>query len=409
MNNGLNDEQMDTALWRYGVISPLLHHEANELSLGVILEEITQRRYVRPGGTDVQLSADTIRKWLYRYRQGGLPALANQHRSDKGNYQIPPGLIEKLFELRKEHPRWTLAGLLEHMVKIGQWNGTRPSRSALYRYAKAHNLKRDPHVKGTVDARAFAFDAFGQLWTADFLHGPKLREKQQKRKAYLHVIIDDCTRYVVSGAFYLAETVQTLMSELLIAVRRFGIPRRFYTDNGACYASRHLKIVCARLGTALVHTPPYRPQGRGKVERFFRTVQDQFLASNESKTLDDINQAFGKWLAEYHQRLHHTLKCSPVEKRMKVENLCKAVPEVIDIEALFRMERRCRVYHDGTIRLFGHRFEVPGSLPGSRCTAFYVPWDLSRVYYGEDMRLARPLNRHANAYRFEHPNKGASK
>jgi putative transposase len=408
MNIGLGDEQMDVALWRYGIISPILHREANELSLGAILEDMAQKRYVRPDGTDAQLSAETIRKWLYRYRRGGLPALANQQRADKGNYQIPPKLIETLFELRKNHPRWTLAGLLEHMAKTDHWNGTKPSRSALYRYAKAHNLKRDPHIKGTLDARAFAFEAFGQLWSADFLHGPKLRENRQKRKTYLHVIIDDCTRYVVSGAFYLAETVETLMSELLIAVRRFGIPRRFYTDNGACYASRHLKIVCARLGTALVHTPPYRPQGRGKVERLFKTVRDQFLASNQSKTLDDINQAFGKWLAEYHQRLHHTLKCSPVEKRMKVENLCKTVPEVADIEALFRMERRCRVYHDGTIRLFRHRFEVPGCLPGSRCTAFYVPWDLSRVYYGEDMILARPQDPHANAYRFEHPNKGAT-
>jgi len=112
---------------------------------------------------------------------------------------------------------------------------------------------------------------------ADFLHGPKLIAGKKKKKTYLHVILDDSSRFIVHGGFYLTESVEPLINDLMGAVRRFGIPQHFYTDNGAAYSSRHLKIICARNGIDLVHTPPYRPQGRGKVERI--NVKSEIMVS----------------------------------------------------------------------------------------------------------------------------------
>jgi transposase InsO family protein len=153
-----------------------------------------------------------------------------------------------------------------------------PSRATLYRFAATANLERDPHLETDPPARAFAHQDFGQLWTADFLHGPKkIRVNGQKRKTYLYAIIDDATRYVVHACFFLAEDTEVMMRELMAAVKTHGKPIRFYTDNGACYASHHLKFVCATLGIHLIHTPPGNPRGRGKVERSFRRVRDQFL------------------------------------------------------------------------------------------------------------------------------------
>jgi putative transposase len=76
----------------------------------------------------------------------------------------------------------------------------------------------------------------------------------------------------------------------------------------------------------------------------------------------------------------------------------------IDIEALFRMERRCRVYNDCTIHFKKIRYEVPGCLPGSRVTIYYMPWDRTCIYYGNEMKKARIVDLGANARRFEHPN-----
>jgi putative transposase len=164
-----------------------------------------------------------------------------------------------------------------------------------------------------------------------------------------------------------------------------------------------LKIVCANLSINQPHTPPGRPQGRSKVERFFRTVRQQFLAKKRYKTFDEINADFIEYLNDYHHRIHSTLTCSPMQKRMGVESVCRQVPEVADIESLFRLKRRCRVYNDGTIRLQKKAFEVPESLPGGRVAIYYLPWDLSRIYYGDDLKLARPVDLSANAHRFDNP------
>jgi hypothetical protein len=140
------------------------------------------------------------------------------------------------------------------------------------------------------------------------------------------------------------------------------------------------------------------------VERFFRTVREQFLAKQRYKTFDAINTAFIQYLNDYHHRIHSTLECSPMQKRLSVGSVCQQVPEVADIESLFRLKRRCRVYNDQTIRLHKKAFEVPGCLPGGRITVYYMPWDLCRVYYGEDLKLAKPVDLTANAYRFDNAN-----
>ena len=398
--NHTRGQVIDLALWRYGVISRLLHLEQGE-SQRAVLTELATRIWMRED-RPVRVSQETIRKWLYRYRRGGLPGLQNQVRKDKGRISLPQALADALFQLRGEHPRWTTQRLLDHLMEQGRWNGRKPSRTAIYRFVKTHNLGRNP-IPAAETGRAFAFDAFGQMWLADFMHGPKIRVGRNRRKTYLHVILDDCSRYVVQARFSLAENVETLLGELHDAIRRFGVPQRFYTDNGACYRSRHLKLACARLGIELVHTPPYRPQGRGKVERLFRTVREQWLQDQPVRSLDGLNKALANWITTYHQRRHDTLEGSPLAKRLGVRNAARPLPETADLRALFLMERRCRLYKDGTIRLYGRTFEILDPPPGPRVTVYFMPWDLDHVTYGDQGLPARPLNRHTNAHRCRPP------
>ena len=399
----LQDKNFELALWRYGIISPLLHRDASSLPFGKMLDQASLNTYVQPSGDYITLSAETIRKWLYRYLKSGLPGLEGKTRSDKGKHDIPEAISSEMTVLRCEHPRWTVARMIKHLAQTDLWNGRKPSRSALYRFAKSHNLQRDPHIYPDEVTRPFAFDHFGQLWAADFLHGPRLYHGRKKKKTYLHVILDDSSRFIAAGRFCLTESVEPLIYDFMGAVRRFGLPQRFYTDNGAAYAGRHLKILCAGNAVDLVHTPPYRPQGRGKVERLFRTVRDQFLC-DPFKTLDEVNKAFTPWISQYHQTLHSSLKCSPLQKRLQTRSVCRELAPSVDIEALFRMERRCRVYKDSTIRFKNTRYEVPDCLPGSRVTIYYMPWNKTCIYYGDEMKKARPLDLSANARRFENPN-----
>lgn len=396
--------ELEKALWRYGIISALLHRTDQDPPLGKMIAELADKSFIRPSGAPARHSPETLRKWLYRYRHRGIDGLCDKPRADKGTQQVPKALADAIVALRRKHPQWTLAKILEKLLAKGHWNGRRPSRATLYRLAAANQLYRQASQGVANACRSFAFTDFGQLWLADFMHGPRLRDGRRIKKAILHVIIDDATRYIVAARFDWHETVQVLMREMMGAVRRFGICQRFYTDNGPSYASGHLKQVCARLGIHLVHSPPYRPQGRGKVERFFLTVRQQFLSDLHAASLDRLNEHLAKYLAKYHQRIHRSLAASPLQKRLAGKNVCRKLPEVADIQWLFAAERKCRVYNDGTIQLNRRRFEVPGCLPGSRVPVRYLPWEKGWLYYGvNNPKPARPLDPIQNARRFNHP------
>lgn len=393
-------DETDIGVWRYGIISTLLHRNEEDGTLESDLQHLAGRHYRRPDGRSASFSSETLRKWLYRYRHGGLPALGDMPKKNRGTHaSVPEPLAGRLVALRQEHPRWTLARMLSQLIDEKLWDMTHPSRATLYRFAGTMNLHRDPHLAQHKPARPFAYQAFGQLWSADFLHGPKIRVKGKKRKTYLHAIIDDASRYVVRAGFFLAEDTEVLMKELMVAIRQHGVPIRLYTDNGACYASRHLKFVCANLGVHLIHTPPGKPRGRGKVERYFRTVRDGFLDGNQSPahTLDGLNQAFKKWLSLYHNRIHSSLGISPKQKRLSRPSSCKSLPETADIEPLFRMKRRCRVYLNNTIRFKKQSFEVPDAMPGERIDVWFMPWEPDLLWYGTELKQAKPVNLIQNA------------
>lgn len=392
----------ELAVWRYGVISILLHRNEEDGTLEDALILLASQQYRKLDGKFVSYSPETLRKWFYRYRNGGLAALNDCPRKDTGTHgSIPKSIADRLFELRAEHPRWTLSRMLEQLVREKLWDKKSPVRSTLYRFAQTVNLKRDPHLTAHVLARPFEYTFFGQLWMADFLHGPKIREKGKKHKTYLHAIIDDATRYVVHAGFFTSENTEVMMTELMASVRTHGKPLRFYTDNGACYASKHLKFACANLGIHLIHTPPGKPRGRGKVERFFRSVRDQFLDGEKvpGHTLDGLNKAFKEWVASYHKRIHSSLGVSPLQKRLSHQSACIPIPETLEIEPLFRMKRRCKVYLNNTIRLKRRIYEVANAIPGQRVDVWFMPWDLDTVWYGPDMKSAKIVDPISNAYR----------
>ena len=395
-------DKTELAVFRYGIISPLLHRDEEDGSLENELIKLASKAFLKPDGRRATFSPETIRKWLYRYRHGGLPALEDAVKKNLGTHDaVSKEIEERLFLLRKEHPRWTIARILSQLINEKLWDMRTPSRSTLYRFAGTVNLQRDPHLVRHDPARPFEHQTFGQLWIADFLHGPKIRIKGQKRKTYLHAIIDDATRFVVRAGFSLSEDTEIMLKELMDAIRTHGKPLRFYTDNGACYKSKHLAFVCANLGIHLIHSPPGKPRGRGKVERFFRTVRDGFLEGDTppAHTLDGLNLAFKEWLASYHTGIHSSLSASPLQKRLSQESACKPIPETIDIEPLFRMKRRVKVYLDNTIRLKMRKYEVKDALPGHRVDVWFMPWDLDRIWYGPDMLAAKPVDLHQNAQR----------
>jgi transposase InsO family protein len=396
----------DLALWRYGIIASLLHRHDDSPPLYRELTALSQRSYYTPDGQEKNLSPDTLRLWLWRYKHLGLEGLRNKTRKDRGKTTVSDSLRDALVCLRKDHHFFTVKRLLKELVHKQVWDGRKPSRTALYRFTAAHGLNRTvQEIPESV--KPFEYPHFGDLWSADFLHGPVVKEGLYVRKAYLHAILDDATRYVVAASFHLAENTESLLNDLMLAVRRFGMPRRFYTDNGSAFRSHHLRMVAAKMRIALPHTPPYKPQGRGKIERFFRSLRDGFLSGRQRTTLQKLNADLSVWIAEYHQTIHSVLAMSPLNRKLVDQG--QPLPQIDptqNINDLFRMETTKIVSSDGCIRMWGTRFEIPDSYPGETIQIYYLPWDHQYILCGPDKLIAKPLDTVRNAHRFDQPIRG---
>ncbi|CAO0819786.1 transposase [Desulfarculales bacterium] len=160
-------------------------------------------------------------------------------------------------------------------------------------------------VAPPVDRRRFEAELPNDIWQRDAMHGPMLLVGDKRRKTYHFAFIDGMSFLIVHAEGYLSESLATYLQALRPALLKRGLPRKLYPDNGPAFRSHHLEEITASRGIALVHSPPYVPQGWGKIERFFRTVRSQFLLGFEGDTLRDINEALECWIRDvYHQRKH---------------------------------------------------------------------------------------------------------
>jgi hypothetical protein len=158
-----------------------------------------------------------------------------------------------------------------------------------------------------------------------------------------------------------------------------------------------LKIVAGRLSIHLPHTPPYKPQGRGKIERFFRTVRDQWLPEKDQVSIESLNSTLSEWLDRYHHSIHGSLKMSPLAKRIGIPRAVRDVPAVEDLERKFRMHARRLVHRNGTITLEGKMYDIRDAIPGTWVDVAYLPWNLDEIWVGVDCSPARRVDLYRNA------------
>lgn len=372
----------DVALFRYGVISDLVG--ATNLDYGEqerLVQEKAAQRWNIPNSNKTRISASTIRRWmkLYLNNDGKLPSLYPVERSDRGkSRRVDDDTILSLVKLKKEHPNLPARQLVAEMEKRGLVTpGFKLRLSSVYRIIKQQGLNKK-NVAAKVDRRRYEAEFPNDIWQSDVMHGPSVEINGKKRKTYLIAFIDDHSRLLPHAQFYPSERLLVWLDSFRQALLTRGLPRKLYVDNGAAFRSRHLEKVCASLGIALIHTPPYIPQGRGKIERFFRTVRAQMLSVYTGDTLEDLNAAFTVWVQEqYHQRIHSSTGESPLQRFAKHIELLRCAPP--DLEDHFRKEVRRRVAKDRTVSVDGHLYEAPTMLIGEQVRLLYHDHKPNRI------------------------------
>jgi hypothetical protein len=248
------------------------------------------------------------------------------------------------------------------------------------------------------DRRKFEAELPNDLWQSDCMHGPSVLHDDKRRKAYLLAFIDDHSRLIPHAEFYLSESLECYIRALEHALSTRGLPRKLYVDNGPAFRSHHLEFIAASLGIALVHARPYKPQGKGKIERFFRTVRADFLPGFKGETLDDLNLAFHIWLGElYHQKIHSSTGQSPFA-RFTAHMECIRHPPA-NLKDHFRKTGRRKVAKDRTVSLNGKIFEAPVALVGKQVLLLYHdadPLQVEVIFSGQTYGFLSPLDIHVN-------------
>ena len=400
------------ALFRYGLIAEFVQLPAGSRGLYARLREKAQADYTIPGTTRTRVAPETLRHWLKDYRRGGFDALMPKGRADRGQSRaLPQALADALISLKDEQPALSIPQLIRAVRESGAAPESLPLplstvHRLLSRAGLMHKASSEP---STQDRRRFAFAYAGELWMSDVMHGPSVAVPGRgRRKSYLIAFLDDATRVVPYCAFTLSENTQAFLPVFKQALMRRGIPHRLYVDNGANFRSQHLALVCAKLGVALIHARPYQPQGKGKMERWFRTVRAQLLNGlrpADTQSLDGLNRCLWAWVeGEYHQSPHRGLEDhTPLDRWAMSAHKVRLPDPGLDLDALFLFEAKRRVQRDRTVSLNGMLFEADAALVGHIVTLRYDPSapasrGVELWHEGKFVCRATPLDAYANCF-----------
>lgn len=373
------EQKKEVATFRFGVIHELVN--TKELSRGEqerLIREKCERRWSIPFSNRTRIGRTTILRWvrLYKAANGRIESLVTSERSDRGTTRsMDEETCLSLIALRREFPRITIKDLISKLLEANP--EAILNSSSVYRLLKRKGLMK-PEEQRCEDRRRFEAELANEIWQSDVMHGPMVLAGEKMRKTYLIAFLDDHSRLVTYGEFYLSEGNDCFLDALEKALLKRGLPKKLYTDNGAAMRSHHLEQVCASLGIALIHARPFRPQGKGKIERFFRSVREGFLTGFKGETIEELNETFDLWLQDvYHQRKHTSTGQTPHARFTSNMECLRPAPVVLTDH--FRKLVRRRVAKDRTITLNGKIFEGPVSLIGKQVELLYHEKDQSRV------------------------------
>ena len=395
-----DDKTEKTALFRYGLIAPLVLETLPRGELTRRAQEVASRLYDIPNSTRRQVSVDTLLEWTLRYRRNGLTALMPKPREDRGRMRAIPDATAALIErLKRESPHRTGTALLNHLALAGDQAEISPS--TLYRFLRARGLTERQLVLDKATAhKKYEAEFANQIWQSDMLFGPWVeRAGGGKMQVFLQAALDDASRLIPHAQFYPNQGLDSFLDCLRQAIAARGLPTRLYMDNAKIYRSPQLSRIAASIGILIVHTPPYQPEGRGKIERFFRSVREQFLSNLDPKallSLDQLNERLWHWLdTVYHRREHSALQTTPLLRWQRDIAQVRQLPPATDMRRLFFHRVNRLVRRDSTFLLRHRFFEAPPYLAGKKIEVRFDPLDLAQLEIycaGKPEGAARPVD-----------------
>ena len=360
-------------LFRYMLIREAADPALSTRQRGAMVRAIAAREHAGPSGEPVRVTRWTLDAWIRAWRRGGFDALVPSPRQSQP--RTPPEVLELAAALKKENPARTAAQVQRILRAQSGWA---PDERTIQRMFHRTGLTTLVTAEATPVFGRFEASRPNEIWTGDALHAIRV----DGRKTYLFAFLDDHSRAVMAARFGFAEDTIRLAAALRPALAARGVPEHVYVDNGSAFVDAWLLRACAKLGIKLVHSQPGRPEGRGKIERFFRTVRGQFLAeltearAAQVKDLAELNKLFTAWTETvYHVRAHSETGQPPLARWEAGGPF--PVPAAASLAEAFRWSEWRTVTKTATVSMHGNRYQVDPGLAGRRVELVFDPFDLT--------------------------------
>jgi putative transposase len=392
------DRAREIGLFRYALIREAADTALTTRQRGRLVRELAAAEHAGPFGERVRVSRVTIDRWILAWRRGGFDALVPSARHAEP--RTTAAVLELAAALKREVPARTAAQVAAILAAS---TGTAPSTRTLQRHFVRLELTTRPDGAPPRSFGRFEAAARNDLWTGDALHGPVLGG----RKTYLFAFIDDHSRALVGYRWGHSEDTVRLEAALRAGLECRGVPKVVYLDNGAAMVSSQLLRALAVLGIRLTHSKPGQPAGRGKIERFFRVVREQFLvelavpgALAALGDLGRLNELFTAWVETvYHQRVHSETGQAPIARFLAAGPPVLPARQMLHEAFLWSATRM--VTKTATISLHGNAYEVDAALVGRKVEIVFDPFDLTTLqvrFQGRPMgtAIAHRIARHVH-------------
>lgn len=363
----LDEEQRQDAYRKYQLIEPYLNGTLK-------LHDIASNK---------QIPIWTLTLWLKKYRQNGLLSLARKQRHDKGIIRrCTNELIQSIEGLYLKNPTLSRKNIHTLVQKYCSLNNIKaPSYRTVCRIID--NISDDIILLSTKGSKAYkqSYDLLhrwsasgtNEIWQADHvLIDIKIEtDTGTAQQPWLTVIIDDYSRGICGYELsFLSPSAQKTSLCLRHAIWRksdpkwiiFGIPETLYTDHGSDFTSEHIDQVCVDLKIRLIHSAVGCPRGRGKIERFFRTLNQKLISitdavsGKKALTLKQLNEIIYDYIIQYNYSTHSETRKTPVERWQSngfIPQMADSL-EVLDLLLLTEIKPR-KIQRDG-IKFQGLRY-----------------------------------------------------
>ena len=371
----------EIAIFRFSFIAPILNKTFQNATVKDYLQEICARKYESPLGLKKEYTPSTIKGWLRLYKTKGLDGLYPKNRSDKGNSRkLREDVKDLVITLKQTNPKRTAKSIYQEIIVTNKLKPSEISLSTIQRYVRNIELSEVQTIK---DRRAFEFENANDCWQSDISVGPYLTIKGVKHKTYIVAFLDDASRVIVSCKAFESDNLLSVLSVFRDAIAKRGVPKKVFFDNGKVYRSSQMELICASLGCALCFAEPYSPQSKGKIERWFQTLQKQWqqlIDTSSFSSINELNESLNNYVeAIYNSNYHNGIKEKPIDKFLKnLENLKLLSEQELKNVFLYRVERK--VKNDSTVSIDKELYEVPSKYIGNRIYIRYDPTNLDEAF-----------------------------